>query len=111
MLVERCARWLLLTHDRVGRDDFPLTHEFLAMMLGVRRPGVSVAAGTLQSAGFITYSRGNVHIADRAGLESAACECYAVTTQEYKRIFAEPFRPNASDGAGSAVSSDGHATS
>ncbi len=109
VLVERCARWLLLTHDRVGRDDFPLTHEFLAMMLGVRRPAVSVAAATLQSAGFITYSRGNVHVADRAGLESASCECYGVTTQEYNRIFAEPVRQNG--GAGSAVPPDGHATS
>ncbi len=64
VLVERCARWLLLTHDRVGRDDFPLTQEFLALMLGVRRPGVSVAASTLQNAGFITYSRGHVRIAN-----------------------------------------------
>jgi hypothetical protein len=86
-LYERCARWLLLTHDRVGRDDFLLTQEFLSIMLGVRRPGVSVAAATLARAGFISYVRGNVRVLDRPGLESASCECYAVVTREYQRLF------------------------
>ena len=77
-LTERCARWLLLTHDRVRGDDFSLTQEFLAMMLGVHRPAVSLAAGALQQAGFIRYRRGQVTIVDREGLESASCECYRV---------------------------------
>lgn len=77
-LTERCARWLLLTHDRVRADQFSLTQEFLAMMLGVHRPAVSIAAGTLQQAGFIRYRRGQLTVVDRQGLESAACECYRV---------------------------------
>ena len=82
---ERCARWLLLTHDRVARDAFDLTQEFLAIMLGVRRPGVSIAAATLQAAGFIRYSRGHVEIIDREGLESAACECYKINALGFDR--------------------------
>lgn len=78
----RCARWLLMTHDRVGRKRFPLTQEFLAMMLGVRRSGVTLAASAFQDAGFITYSRGRMEILDRAGLEKEACECYQVTRRE-----------------------------
>jgi len=77
-LTERCARWLLLTHDRVGADQFSLTQEFLAMMLGVHRPAVSIAAGALQQAGFIRYRRGHLSVVDREGLESASCECYRV---------------------------------
>ena len=77
-LTERCARWLLLTHDRVRADDFSLTQEFLAMMLGVHRPAVSIAAGALQEAGFIKYRRGHLTVVDREGLESASCECYRV---------------------------------
>ena len=72
---ERAARWMLMTHDRVDSDSFPITHDFLASMLGVRRPSVTVAAGMLQKAGFIRYSRGNMRILDRAGLENSACEC------------------------------------
>jgi len=87
---ERCARWLLMTHDRVDGDVFDLTQEFLAEMLGVRRPSVSVAASILQRAGFIRYSRGRVTIVDRAGLESAACECYAVIAREYERLIGAP---------------------
>jgi CRP-like cAMP-binding protein len=75
---ERCARWLLMTHERVERDEFALTHEVLAQMLAVRRAGVTVAAGALQQAGFIRYSRGKVAIVDREGLERAACECYSI---------------------------------
>ncbi len=68
---ERCARWLLMTHDRVGHADVPLTHEYLAMMLGTGRSGVSIAAATLQQAGFIRYAHGIITILDRSGLESA----------------------------------------
>jgi CRP-like cAMP-binding protein len=72
----RMCRWLLMTHDRVQADDFPLTREFLAQMLGVAGPTVNIAGATLQRAGFIKYSRGRITILDRAGLESATCECY-----------------------------------
>jgi CRP-like cAMP-binding protein len=75
---ERCARWLLRCHDGAGADEFPLTHEFLSVMLGVRRATVTTTAGSLQSAGLITYRHGRVKIIDRAGLEEAACECYRV---------------------------------
>ncbi len=80
---QRCARWLLTTHDRVGRDEFRLTHEVLATMLGVRRAGVSIAAAALQQAGCISYARGRFQVIDRAGLERAACECYAATAQAF----------------------------
>ena len=83
---KRCARWLLLTHDRVGTDEFPMTHEFLAQMLGVRRASVTVTAGALQRAGFVELSRGRVAVVDRAGLEDAACECYAVTREVFDRL-------------------------
>lgn len=76
VIEQRCARWLLMSQDRVGRDRFDLTQEFLAMMLGVRRPGVTVAMGLLQKAGLITHSRGNITVVNRAGLEKASCECY-----------------------------------
>jgi CRP-like cAMP-binding protein len=72
----RMSRWLLMTHDRVDADDFPLTQEFMAQMLGVSRPTVNIAGATLQKAGFIRYTRGRITILDRAGLESATCECY-----------------------------------
>lgn len=74
----RCARWLLQCHDRVGRDDFPLTHEFLATMLGVRRATVTDAAGGLQRAGLISYRHGRVRVLKRTELEAEACECYPV---------------------------------
>lgn len=73
---QRLARWLLLAHDRMESDVFPLTQEFVAMMLGVARPTVTVVAGTLQKAGLITYRRGHVAVRDRRRLEAAACECY-----------------------------------
>lgn len=85
----RCARWLLMTHDRVGRSRFPLTQEFLAMMLGVRRSGVTLAATAFQDAGFITYTRGRMEILDRAGLEKESCECYQVTRRELHFPLAE----------------------
>jgi CRP-like cAMP-binding protein len=84
----RCARWLLSTHDRVAGDQFPLTQEFLAIMLGVRRAGVSVAQHALQQDGLIQYTRGQVTILDRAGLEEVACECYGVIRERFDRFFA-----------------------
>jgi CRP-like cAMP-binding protein len=81
---QRAARWLLMTHDRVGRDAFGLTQEFLAQMLGARRPTVSAAAGQLKRAGLIRYRRGRVEVLDRAGLEAAACECYAAIAEAYR---------------------------
>jgi CRP-like cAMP-binding protein len=83
---ERCARWLLMTHDRVGQDEFPLTQEFLAQMLGVRRASVTVAAGMLQKAGLITYARGVITILNREGLEAASCEHYGLIKKEYDRL-------------------------
>ncbi|HEX7180461.1 MAG TPA: Crp/Fnr family transcriptional regulator [Thermoanaerobaculia bacterium] len=83
---ERICRWLLMTHDRAGTDEFSLTHEFLAEMLGVRRQTVTVIAGTLQAAGLIQYRRGIVRILDREGLEAASCECYGVLRDLYGRI-------------------------
>jgi len=77
---QRLARWLLMARDRMGSDVFPLTQEFVAMMLGASRPTVTIVAGTLQKAGLITYHRGQVTIVDRKGLEAAACECYRTTT-------------------------------
>lgn len=82
----RCARWLLMTHDRVTSDEFPLTHEFLAQMLGVRRASVTVVANRLQKAGFITYRKGVITIIDRKGLEAATCEHYRLTRDEYDRL-------------------------
>src|SRR6266566_1917712 len=73
---ERCARWILMTHDRAGQDTFPLTQEFLSHMLGVRRATVNVATGMLKKAGFIHYVRGKLTILDRKGLEAATCDCY-----------------------------------
>jgi CRP-like cAMP-binding protein len=89
-LIERCARWLLMTHDRVRGDELRLTQEYLAVMLGVRRPAVNVAARTLQNAGLIRYSRGAITVLDREGLESASCECYAAVTSAYEALLAAP---------------------
>jgi CRP-like cAMP-binding protein len=83
----RCARWLLMTHDRVNRaEEFPLKQQFLAEMLGVRRAGVTVAAGALQDAGLIAYRRGIIRVLDREGLEAAACECYSIVRQRFDRL-------------------------
>ena len=83
---QRCARWLLMTHDRVGSDQFRLTQEFLAQMLGVQRSTVTVAAGDLQRAGLIGYSRGKIHILDRPKLVRTACECYQIVSSSYERV-------------------------
>jgi CRP-like cAMP-binding protein len=85
-LEQRCCRWLLMTHDRMESDQFLLTQEFLAMMLGVQRTGVTAAAGALQRAGLINYRRGNVTIRDRRGLERRACECYGIAKREFDRL-------------------------
>ena len=83
---QRCARWLLTTRDRAGHNEFPLTQEFLAVMLGVRRPSVTLAVGALQRAGLIDYGHRRVVIVDRAGLEAASCECYAVIKRHFARL-------------------------
>jgi Crp-like helix-turn-helix domain len=85
-MVERCARWLLMTHDRVDAVVFPMTHQFLSEMLGVRRPSVSVAAEAIQDAGLITYHRGKVTVLDRPGLEAASCECYRLIRERFDRL-------------------------
>jgi CRP-like cAMP-binding protein len=85
-LEQRCARWLLMTHDRVPGDDFPLKQEFLAAMLGVRRTGISEVAGRLQRKRLIRYSRGCMSVIDRRGLERLSCECYRVVAREYRRL-------------------------
>jgi CRP-like cAMP-binding protein len=80
---ERLARWLLMSHDRLEGDDLPLTQEFISMMLGVRRAGVTSAAVALQTEGFIRYRRGHITIIDRPGLEDFSCECYAVIKTDF----------------------------
>jgi hypothetical protein len=83
----RFCRWLLMSSDGVGSNELNLTQEFMATMLGVRRPGVSVTTAALQERGLISYSRGLIQILDRAALERAACECYKMTKEEYDRLF------------------------
>ncbi len=83
-VVQRLARWLLLVHDRTDGDTLNLTHELISLMLGVTRPGVTIAAGALQRAGCIQYSRGRLTIVDREGLEHAACECYSIVADYYR---------------------------
>jgi CRP-like cAMP-binding protein len=86
---QRCCRWMLMTHDRMQSDEFLLTQEFLAMMLGVQRTGVTAAAGALQREGLIRYVRGNVTIIDRRGLLDRACECYAISKKEFDRLLGD----------------------
>ena len=83
---QRCARWLLQTHDRAGSDEFALTQDFLAQMLGVRRATVSEVAARLQDVGLIRYVYGRIAIVDRPALEEAACECYSIIRREYDRL-------------------------
>jgi len=85
-LQQRCCRWLLMTHDRMQSNEFLLTQEFLAMMLGVQRTGVTAAASALQQAGLIRYKRGAVTIVDRRGLEALSCECYRISKLEFDRL-------------------------
>jgi CRP-like cAMP-binding protein len=82
----RAARWLLMTHDRMHEQDFHLSHEFLAVMLGVQRPTVSIVAATLQHAGLIRYTHGHVTVRDRKGLEAASCECYQIIRSHFIRL-------------------------
>jgi CRP-like cAMP-binding protein len=90
LIEHRLARWLLIAHDRAGADEFSMTHEFMALMLGVRRPGVTIAANTLQKAGLIQYGRGRITITDRPSLEAASCECYHVNRREFGRLLGSP---------------------
>jgi CRP-like cAMP-binding protein len=90
---QRLSRWLLMAQDRMEATEFPLTQEFVAMMLGASRPFVTVVAGTLQEAGLITYHRGHVTIIDREKLEAAACECYQASSNLLKRVTATPPNP------------------
>jgi len=106
-LAQRCARWLLMTHDRVDAAAFPMTHDFLATMLGVRRPSVSVAAKSLQDAGFISYHRGMVRVLDRPGLEAASCECYRLIRERFDRL---PGRSDGDSGGRRLLSSGEHAS-
>ena len=96
---ERLSRWLLMSHDRVGTDQFAITHEFLGRMLGSRRASVTLSAGVLQAAGFIRYQRGRVTIVDRAGLEAVACECYGVIETELDGVIQRTVRRSAVRGS------------
>lgn len=86
-LEQRCCRWLLIAHDNARSGTFPLTHEFLAMMLGVRRTGVSITLSLLKKVGLIDHKRGNITIINRTGLQDAACECYGTMRKELDRLF------------------------
>ena len=94
---ERCARWLLLVADRIGRDQFPMTQQFMADMLGVRRASVVLVLGTLARAGLIENGYGTVAIVDRAGLEAAACECFAALRAASAPAHRQPARQRAKD--------------
>jgi CRP-like cAMP-binding protein len=89
----RLARWLLMSQDRAHQDHFHVTHEFLAYMLGVRRVGVTLAAGELQRSGLITYHRGELAVLNRAGLEAAACSCYAADCRRYTQHLGQESGP------------------
>jgi CRP-like cAMP-binding protein len=84
----RLARWLLMTHDRAHADHFHLTHQFLADMIGVQRSAVTIAAGMLQQQKLIHYTRGEITVLDRPGLEAVSCECYDAVIEDYSRLFA-----------------------
>lgn len=93
---QRCCRWLLTTHDRIEQDEFPLTHEFLAIMLGVRRPTVTLVMADLTRAGIVSHVRGHIRIVDRHRLEAASCECYRNTRAVFDRLLGQPERHSAS---------------
>jgi CRP-like cAMP-binding protein len=92
-LEQRCCRWLLQTHDRVGGDEFLLKHQFLAMMLGTTRPAVTVVMGSLQKKGIVSSRYGRMRVIDRKELERASCECYSVIAGHFKRLGLDP-RPD-----------------
>lgn len=89
---ERLCRWLKMVHDRVRRDTFTMRQEFIAQMLGVHRPAVSIAANVLQNAGLIQYSRGQMEILNAEGLEDGACECYEIIDRQFNRLFGNSWR-------------------
>ena len=91
---QRTCRWLLTTHECVGMDDFPLTQDLVAEMLGVRRPTITLIVGNLQRAGLISVRRGHVTILDRDGLEAACCECYATVKASFSRLLPQPLVSN-----------------
>jgi hypothetical protein len=97
---QRCCRWMLMTHDRMQSDEFLLTQEFLAMMLGVQRTGVTAAAGALQRAGLIRYKRGNVTITDRRGLQQRSCECKRSSQDRDAFLARKSIEPRARDPLG-----------
>jgi CRP-like cAMP-binding protein len=86
-LEQRLARWLLMAQDRLGCDDLPITQEFLALMLCVYRPSITIVAGILQRAGIIQYGRGHITVLDRAALEAASCDCYGAVKRRFNRLF------------------------
>lgn len=104
-VLRRCARWLLMTHDRVGRDNFELTHHILSQMLGVRRASVTEAALVLSEAGAIEYRRGFLTVVDRTALERASCECYWIIRHTFDRLVGEGRTPDPL--AGMTLSSGG----
>ena len=89
---QRCCRWLLMTHDRVEKDEFPLTQEFLGQMLGVRRATVNEVAGKLQAEGLISYRRGIITVRNRRKLEQRACECYRIVQEQYERLLGRKWK-------------------
>jgi CRP-like cAMP-binding protein len=93
LMVQRCARWLLHTADRVGRDNFFLTHQFLSQMLGVRRATVTETMLVLQRSGAVTYEMGKVTIRDKNSLLAQSCECYAIITREFDRLLGTSWAP------------------
>jgi CRP-like cAMP-binding protein len=111
-VLQRCARWMLMSHDRVERDRFELTHHVLSQMLGVRRASVTEAALALGEAGAIEYRRGLVTVLDRTVLERAACECYGIIRSTFDRLLGDGETPNPLDGIqlskdGRSVAKDG----
>jgi CRP-like cAMP-binding protein len=106
-VLQRCARWLLMTHDRVGRDGFELTHHILSQMLGVRRASVTEAALALSQAGAIEYRRGFVTVLDRRALERVSCECYAIIRSTFDRLLGDSDTPTPNPLAGLTLTKDG----
>lgn len=88
-LDQRLCRWILMTHNRVQRDEFPITQEFIGQMLGVRRPTVSTTANILMQAGLVSYSRGRMKVINRKGLEDGSCECYRIIVRQFDRVYGE----------------------
>jgi CRP-like cAMP-binding protein len=100
---QRLCRWLLMTHDKVGVDELALTQEFIAQMLGIRRPSVTMAAGMLQSAGMISYRRGLIRVLDRSSIEKGACECYDIVRRDCETVCLRPNGPTAPAGSSRLV--------